>query len=162
MALKLLLVSLTILQTNGCFDKVLKGVKDDFDTLDRDTNGYVTEDEACYLVKSNLYNIGSDSGKICGKVWKDMDLNEDGNATCQELLVGAMALHELVHGEFGHQLRTIFVDKSENCQEITKKEVHSLIMVYNNEGNKINVQDVYRRVDANHDGIITCKGTFKL
>ena len=163
MVLKLLLISLTIIQTNGCFDRVLKDVKDDFDTLDRDKNGFVTENEACYLVQSNSdYNFGADSGKICEKVWKNMDLNKDGKATCQEVLVGAMALHETMNGEFGHQLRTIFTDKSENCQEITNNEMHSLIMVDINETNEINVQDVYRRVDANRDGVFSCKGTFEL
>ena len=155
-ALKLLLVSLTIVQTNGCFNKVLK---DEFDTLDRDKNGFITEDESCYQVQSNYF--GPDSGKICDKIWKAMDLNEDGKASCQETLVGALVLDETMHGEFGHQLRSIFADKPENCQEITKNEMHSLVMVDINEGNEVNVEDVYRRIDADHDGIFTCNGTLK-
>eukprot|EP00093_Oithona_nana_P005947 05947.XXX_316293_316694_1 [CDS] Oithona nana genome sequencing. len=85
-----------------------------------------------------------------------MDLNEDGKASCQETLVGALVLDETMRGEFGHQLRSIFADKPENCQEITKNEMHSLVMVDINEGNEVNVEDVYRRIDADHDGIFTC------
>ena len=152
-ALTLLLLSLTILQTNGCFNKVLK---DEFDTLDQDKNGFVTEDEVIKSIKANYF--GADADKYCDVVWKAFDLNEDGKATCQETLVGAMVLDETMQGQFGFQLRSIFADKPDNCPEISKDELTSLIMVDINEGNEVNVEDVYRRVDTNQDGIFTCDG----
>ena len=152
-ALKLFLVSLSILQTNGCFTPVLKN---EFDAMDQDKNGFVTEDEACQLVRQNYF--GADSDEFCEVVWKAFDLNEDGKATCQETLVGAMVLDETMQGQFGFQLRSIFADKVDNCAEISKDELTSLIMVDINEGNEVNVEDVYRRVDTNQDGIFTCDG----
>ena len=152
-ALKLFLVSLSILQTNGCFTPVLKN---EFDAMDQDKNGFVTEDEACQLVRQNYF--GADADEFCEVVWKAFDLNEDGKATCQETLVGAMVLDETMQGQFGFQLRSIFADKPDNCPEISKDELTGLIMVDINEGNEVNVEDVYRRVDTNQDGIFTCDG----
>ena len=158
-ALKLFLVSLSILQTNGCFTPVLKN---EFDAMDQDKNGFVTEDEACQLVRQNYF--GADADEFCEVVWKAFDLNEDGRAYCQETLVGAIALdviNENDKEEFAHQLRSIFADKPENCQEISKEELTSLIMIDINEGNEVNVEYIYQRIDVNRDGIFTCNGTLK-
>merc|ERR1712062_679401 len=138
-ALKLFLVSLSILQTNGCFTPVLKN---EFDAMDQDKNGFVTEDEACQLVRQNYF--GADADEFCEVVWKAFDLNEDGRAYCQETLVGAIAMdviNENDKEEFAHQLRSIFADKPENCQEISKE---------------VNVEYIYQRIDVNRDGIFTC------
>merc|ERR1712062_695303 len=155
-ALKLFLVSLSILQTNGCFTPVLKN---EFIAMDQDKNGFVTEDEACQLVRQNYF--GADADEFCEVVWKAFDLNEDGRAYCQETLVGAIALdviNENDKEEFAHQLRSIFADKPENCQEISKEELTSLIMIDINEGNgnEVNVEYIYQRIDVNRDGIFTC------
>merc|ERR1712062_237359 len=132
-ALKLFLVSLSILQTNGCFTPVLKN---EFDAMDQDKNGFVTEDEACQLVRQNYF--GADADEFCEVVWKAFDLNENDKE------------------EFAHQLRSIFADKPENCQEISKEELTSLIMIDINEGNEVNVEYIYQRIDVNRDGIFTC------
>ena len=68
----LFFASIAFLQTNGCITKELI---QDFLDLDLDKNGFVTHDEVC-----NVIQTGDED---CGNLFEYMDLNADGQATCQ-------------------------------------------------------------------------------
>ena len=57
-------------------------------------------------------------------------------------------------GEVGSQLRIIFADKPDNCEEIAKEELNSLLAAAGNEANYL--EKIYGDIDVNNDFIITC------
>ena len=63
---------LAFLQSNGCITKELI---QDFLDLDLDKNGFVTHDEVCKVIQTG--------DEDCGDLFEYMDLNADGQATCQ-------------------------------------------------------------------------------
>ena len=65
-----------------------------------------------------------------------------------------MALDERMEGELGPQLRIIFADKPDNCEEIAKEELNSLLAAAGNEANYL--EKIYGDIDVNNDFIITC------
>ena len=74
-------VTLATLQTNGCFNEVLKT---EFDSIDEDKDGFLNQHEICQSILSNSRTEDTNAVKdYCFEVWKIMDLNEDGKATCQ-------------------------------------------------------------------------------
>ena len=64
-----------------------------------------------------------------------------------------MARDGKMEGELGPQLRIIFADKPDNCEEIPKEELNSLVVAA---GHGANLEMFYRDVDDNNDFIITC------
>ena len=58
-----------------------------------------------------------------------------------------------MEGELVHQLRNVFADKPDNCQEIAKEELNSLIAA---DDNQANLEEFYGFIDVNRDFIITC------
>ena len=66
----LFFASLAFLQTNGC---VTKELIQDFTYVDSDKNGLLTLEEVCK-------KIGNED---CADLFEYMDLNADGQATCQ-------------------------------------------------------------------------------
>ena len=64
-----------------------------------------------------------------------------------------MARDGKMEGELGPQLRIIFADKPDNCEEIAKEELNSLVAAA---GHGANLEMFYRDVDVNNDFIITC------
>ena len=64
-----------------------------------------------------------------------------------------MARDGKMEGELGPQLRIIFADKPDNCEEIAKEELNSLVTAA---GHGANLEMFYRDVDVNNDFIITC------
>ena len=56
-------------------------------------------------------------------------------------------------GELGSQLRIIFADKPDNCEEIAKEELFSLLPANADEKN---IKEFYGLIDVNNDFIITC------
>ena len=77
----LFFVTLAILQSNGCFNEVLKT---EFDSIDEDKDGFLNQHEICQPILSNSRTEDTNAVKdYCFEVWKIMDLNEDGKATCQ-------------------------------------------------------------------------------
>ena len=74
-------------------------------------------------------------------------------------MVGSMAGRDQTNdGALGNQLRTIFTDKPENCTEIPKNELTSLIKLYVNQDNEVLLDSVYNDIDGNSDGITSCIG----
>ena len=59
-----------------------------------------------------------------------------------------------MEGELGPQLRIIFADKPDNCEEIAKEELNSLLAAAGNEANYL--EKIYGDIDVNNDFIITC------
>ena len=77
-----------------------------------------------------------------------------------ETLVGTLAMDETMQeGQLGTQLRTIFADKPDNCAEMPKEELMSLVMSEVNQGNEVSTDAFYENLDGNGDGIFTCSGT---
>ena len=58
-----------------------------------------------------------------------------------------------MNGEVGSQLRIIFADKPDNCEEIAKEELFSLLPANADEKN---IKEFYGLIDINNDFIITC------
>merc|ERR1712062_91291 len=117
----LLFACLVIHQTFGCLNEI---VRDDFNSMDKDQSGFLTRNEVFEACSSD-----SISEKECEKGWKSMDLNNDGQALCQESFVGALAMIEgLQSGKVGETFRRIFADKPENCDEVSKEEVEKFVM----------------------------------
>lgn len=70
-----------------------------------------------------------------------------------ELFIGSLALDESMEGELGNQLRIVFADKPDNCKEVAKEELKSLITAAGDGGS---LEEFYKAVDANRDFIVTC------
>ena len=74
-------------------------------------------------------------------------------------MVASMAGRDQTYdGSLGNQLRTIFTDKPENCSEIPKIELTSLIKLLVNQDNEVLLDSVYNDIDENSDGITSCIG----
>ena len=73
--ISLFFASFANLQVNGCFNEVLRN---EFQSLDKDTDGVLNQDEAC----APIFSHGG-SGDYCNKVWTSIDLNKDDKVTCQ-------------------------------------------------------------------------------
>ena len=68
---------------------------------------------------------------------------------------------QLVEVELSKTLKSIFIDKPENCEEISKREVNTFVMADGT--NEIEAIGYINTFDLDRDGIITCKGiTFNL
>ena len=72
----LFFASLAFLQTNGC---VTKELIEDFLYLDTDKNGVITHEEHEKICKKVLQASNED----CTDLFESLDLNADGQATCQ-------------------------------------------------------------------------------
>ena len=77
-----------------------------------------------------------------------------------ESLAATLAM-QLVEVELSKTLKSIFIDKPENCEEISKREVNTFVMADGT--NEIEAIGYINTFDLDRDGIITCKGnTFNL
>merc|ERR1711860_223666 len=98
--ISLFFASFINLQVNSCFNEV---IRNEFESFDKNTDGVLDREEVCAPIISQ-----GGSEDYCNTVWTSIDLNKNGNATCQELFIGALALDERMKGEVGSQLRIIF------------------------------------------------------
>ena len=73
--ISLFLASFANLQVNGCFNEV---IRNEFESFDKNTDGVLDRDEVCAPIISQ-----GGSGDYCNTLWTSIDLNKNGNATCQ-------------------------------------------------------------------------------
>jgi len=150
--ISLFLASFAILQVNGCFNKDLM---EEFMAFDIDKSGFITRDELCQII---IMHGGS--GDLCKKAWNSFDLNKDGKVTCQESFVGALALDEKnMERDFADQLKIMFADKPDNCEEVAKEDLDNLIAIDRNNGEEAEeatLEEIHGSIDVNQDGIFTC------
>ena len=74
----LLFACLVIHQSYGCLNEV---VRKDFDSMDMDKNGFLTQNEVFEACSSD--NL---SDEECERGWKSLDLNGDGQVICQGMI----------------------------------------------------------------------------
>ena len=135
---------------SGC---VHPDLTEEFNLRDLDLNGVLDRDEICKTIQHN------GNGEACEQILNDYDLNGNGNVTCQESVVASMAM-QLVEVELGEALKSIFVEKPENCEEVTKREISTFLMADETIKNEIEAISFINTFDVDRDGIITCKGKY--
>ena len=77
-----------------------------------------------------------------------------------ESFVGALALDEKnMERDFADQLKIMFADKPDNCEEVAKEDLDNLIAIDRNNGEEAEeatLEEIHGSIDANQDGIFTC------
>ena len=77
--ISLFFASFANLQVNGCFNEV---IRNEFESFDKNTDGVLDRYEVCAPIITQ-----GGSRDYCNTVWTSIDLNKNGNATCQGMFI---------------------------------------------------------------------------